>query len=564
MPPDTSKLTRYNHPMAHRATIFRLLIAALIAFAAAFALLPQVSLGGSLIEGREWIRASAGPHLLPYRFEAPAGDPLSSDFDQVRTAIRHERGDYDLTLILIDADADTRVYLNNIRVRSIEPSQDPNESGLSFVLPADFRHEGVNTLDIVTPKRGTRHGPPLAVLAESEADIDNVRRYLQLNSRSVWIAAVVGLFAAALSFVSLAIAPLSVSGRWSLAGLALSLSLAANPTALITGTRISIEVVSTGGMASALVAATFAAVLVGNVARASRSRAWVGAFLLAAAVGALCLFMGWAGSLWGASFDPWPAAVLAGGRGLALLVMVALTIALVVEATRAATSAIRRALEQDALIREQKETIARQSEDLEAQIHRRAVLEERARFSRDIHDGLGGSLLSLLVDVRSGNVESDDLEAALESNLDELRMMIDSLDHAERSLNSALSTFQTRVRQLFDNADIALDWSQPDTALPERATPDFILHLYRILQEAGSNIVRHSQASRAEYRFDWDETNQQLRVSISDNGMASPPQGAPPGNGLNNMARRVEEMRGKFEAGPEPEGGWAIRFSVPV
>jgi len=293
---------------------------------------------------------------------------------------------------------------------------------------------------------------------------------------------------------------------------------------------------------------------------------WPNALPLALPIGAGAgLVTGLAGAFWSPAFSIWPVVVTAMGLSLALSHFVIGNVCLVRTGFRLIGGAIERIRQREALIRDQQETISHQSETLESEIHRRAILEERERFSRDIHDGLGGSLLSLLIQVRAGKIEPPDIENALEANLDELRMMIDSMDQSEQSLNAALSTFQARIRSLFGNAGITLDWVQPDIRLPERVSPDYILHLYRILQEAGSNIVRHSKAARANYRFSWDEKNQQLLISITNDGsVLADADHLHSGNGLRNMAQRVEQMQGEFQAGPGPDGGWVIQISLPV
>jgi signal transduction histidine kinase len=551
--------------MVRRTMILQLALVALLALGAVFAQLPQAWLGGGLVAGGDLSRSPAWSDLRPYRFEPPGREAHAAGFQQMRAIVERERGASEITLILIDADERTRIYLNNIRLPPNRVTREFDGRAFMVSLPVAFWHDGANTLDLITPAAGGRLGAPLAVLARSDRDLAEARQYLQMNSLVRVLIAVAGLVASAMCFARLTIFPSDGQGWWFVAALSISLTVASVPVALTAGLSIPPEVLSLAGIAGAIVSAGIAVFLAWVPVQAFR-RIWrARVCLVIALASSLSLLVGQAGASWGPLFALWPATLIAIGQGLALTVLGGVIFALAVAGVRATIVGVNRSLRRDAIIREQEHVIAQQSEDLEAAIHRRAVLEERERFSRDIHDGLGGSLLSLLVQVRSGHVASGDLEAALEDNLDELRMMIDSLDHGERSLNSALSTFQTRVRHLFDNAKVQLAWTQPEVALPERATPDLILHLYRILQEAGSNIVRHSQATRAEYRIDWDADQEQLLVSISDNGIAPASlQGRQTGNGLKNMARRVEEMSGTFDAGPATDGGWSIRFSLPV
>ena len=67
-----------------------------------------------------------------------------------------------------------------------------------------------------------------------------------------------------------------------------------------------------------------------------------------------------------------------------------------------------------------------------------AILEERQRFTRDIHDGIGGQLVSLLLRARRGKLGKNEMIQEIQSGINDLRLIVDSMDHVGDDLSSAL------------------------------------------------------------------------------------------------------------------------------
>lgn len=215
------------------------------------------------------------------------------------------------------------------------------------------------------------------------------------------------------------------------------------------------------------------------------------------------------------------------------------------------------------IVREQQAKIDAQQAALELEIRRRAVLEERERLSRDIHDGVGGSLASLLLLARTGDLTDDSLEAGLERSLEDLRLMVDALDHAPGALGVAFSTLQTRIAPTFRAAGIALDWRQEN--LEGRALTDSqsLLQVFRILQEATTNVIRHAGAASAQVRIGWDEAGNALVAEVEDDGRGGEVSESNPGKGLKNMAARADRIGAKLTVGAIENGqGWRVRLAV--
>jgi signal transduction histidine kinase len=89
-----------------------------------------------------------------------------------------------------------------------------------------------------------------------------------------------------------------------------------------------------------------------------------------------------------------------------------------------------------------------------------------------------------------------------------------------------------------------------------------LLHVSRILQEACTNILKHSNAEQARVRIGWNDASHALEVEITDDGASTAPHGA--GRGLSNMSERTRTLGGVFSSGPIGSGkGWRVRFTAP-
>jgi signal transduction histidine kinase len=209
--------------------------------------------------------------------------------------------------------------------------------------------------------------------------------------------------------------------------------------------------------------------------------------------------------------------------------------------------------------------IEQQDRSLQASVRDRAIAEERQRFVRDIHDGIGGQLLSLLTRVRMGRVGLDDVAAEIQDGLSDLRLVVDSLDTMGGDLEDALTTFQLRASQQLEAAGIALAWHQPDTLPACRPDPRHILNLYRIMQEALSNCVRHAGAATFAVTIAERAAGPGLVVVMADDGCGFDPVNGRRGQGLNSMAARAAAMRASLQFQPQSAAaGSRIMIDWPI
>ncbi|MEZ5443694.1 MAG: histidine kinase, partial [Lysobacterales bacterium] len=174
-----------------------------------------------------------------------------------------------------------------------------------------------------------------------------------------------------------------------------------------------------------------------------------------------------------------------------------------------------------------------------------AVMTERARLMRDMHDGLGGQLVSLLMRFRSGKVSAEEAASEVSRALDDLRLIVTSLDHADEAIGIALGGLRERFEPRLRDAGLQLDWQIDSEAAKHRLSVEQMLDLLRIVQEALGNCLRHAQAQRFGLKLSQTPVGS-LRVQLSDDGRGIDPQ-APAGKGLSNMRLRAARLGGALD-----------------
>ncbi|WP_348673856.1 ATP-binding protein [uncultured Abyssibacter sp.] len=186
-----------------------------------------------------------------------------------------------------------------------------------------------------------------------------------------------------------------------------------------------------------------------------------------------------------------------------------------------------------------------------------AVVHERERIYRDLHDDIGGRLLTL------AHGDHDPAVSALARDvLHDLRAVVSSTQSAEGTLLEILAQIHDEMEQRLETMGVTLIWQQapnvPDPQLPEADA----LHLYRIAREAISNSVRHAHASRIRIRV--SATGPLLLMDFTDDGEGIPQERIGKGRGTSNMRKRAEELHGDIDWNPGTEGGTKVVLRVPI
>ena len=96
-------------------------------------------------------------------------------------------------------------------------------------------------------------------------------------------------------------------------------------------------------------------------------------------------------------------------------------------------------------------------------------------------------------------------------------------------------------------------------ALPERS----LLQILRIVQEAINNALKHAQATHITMEAHFDRVQQQLRISITDDGVGIP-EGVAAGRGLHNMRQRARELGAQLHWLAQPQGTQVLLVWTPA
>ncbi|PFH08024.1 signal transduction histidine kinase [Collimonas sp. PA-H2] len=176
---------------------------------------------------------------------------------------------------------------------------------------------------------------------------------------------------------------------------------------------------------------------------------------------------------------------------------------------------------------------------------RQLLSQERQRMMQDMHDGLGSSLVSALRVVEHGRMSEAEVAQVLRGCIDDLKLAIDSMEPVEADLLLLLATLRFRLGPRLESTGIALRWEVNNVPPLDWLDPKNALHILRILQEAFTNIIKHTRAT--EIRVATGVQNDQVAVTITDNGQGFPVASTlrgdgVSGKGLSNQIRRAEAV----------------------
>ena len=195
-----------------------------------------------------------------------------------------------------------------------------------------------------------------------------------------------------------------------------------------------------------------------------------------------------------------------------------------------------------------------------------AVLNERQRLLRDMHDGLGASLVLALKMIEEGRLTIDEAAVVLRECLDDLRLVIDSLEPFEHNLVTLLATLRYRLGGRLDRAGIAIEWSMCESPALTWMNAPQALEVLRIVQEALTNVLKHARASRVRISLaihaDVGTGNgETVCLTIEDNGVGFDGE-SPSGRGLQNMRHRAHLIGAALTI--DAREGTALRLLLPV
>lgn len=208
-------------------------------------------------------------------------------------------------------------------------------------------------------------------------------------------------------------------------------------------------------------------------------------------------------------------------------------------------------------VEENKREIHAQYEQLNKMETQKVLSEERERIMRDMHDGIGGQLVSViaLLQEKKGEIFKQ-IRAKIQLSLTDLRLVIDSLDPLQNELPTMLGMMRLRLNDQLESAQIKLEWAVTD--LPEVAgtSPRQSLHIMRIVQEAITNCIKHADCQKMtlatgvvpEDKVYIDIIDYGKGMDVNDKQVKSQ------GRGLSNMIYRAKQIGATLSIESSPEG----------
>jgi signal transduction histidine kinase len=203
-----------------------------------------------------------------------------------------------------------------------------------------------------------------------------------------------------------------------------------------------------------------------------------------------------------------------------------------------------------------------------------AAEQERARWARELHDetlqNLAALRLGLAAQLRRPSPEGlleavTEAVAQLEGEITTLRALVTDLRPAaldDLGVQAAIEDLAGRARNRGLEVDVSIDLAHEQGRAPERLAPELEIATYRIVQEALNNASKHGDARRAHVEIEEDQNN--VRVTVRDDGHGFDPAAQTSGFGLAGMQERAELLHGTLQIESSPSRGTTIKAMFPA
>lgn len=196
------------------------------------------------------------------------------------------------------------------------------------------------------------------------------------------------------------------------------------------------------------------------------------------------------------------------------------------------------------------------------------ITEERLRLAREIHDGLGGNLSSLIMQVeyvaranRDPALQGEiaQIKAEADEAIEELRRSL-TMMRRDFDLHKALEDYCLRFEE---RSDTRCDFQV--RGQPRRLPSEMQLGVFRVLQECLTNVQKHAEAKFVKVRLRYPEYNL-VSLSVEDDGLGfEPSEAESPGHyGLINLSERAKKFRGTVDIQSQAGEGSRITVSLVI
>ncbi|AIS52739.1 signal transduction histidine-protein kinase/phosphatase DegS [Thermoanaerobacter kivui] len=197
--------------------------------------------------------------------------------------------------------------------------------------------------------------------------------------------------------------------------------------------------------------------------------------------------------------------------------------------------------------------------------------EERKRIAREIHDGPAQAMANVLLkselcekliakDIEQAKIELKNLKDIVQQSLKEVRKIIYDLRPSALDDLGLIPALSRYIKNFSEETGIFVDF----TVLSDykRLSPEIEITCFRVVQEALTNIKKHSKAEHASIKFEFGMRF--ISIIIKDDGIGFDKENVEQGYGLMGMKERVEILNGKFEISSFKNKGTQIYISIPI
>ncbi|UGT41965.1 histidine kinase [Nocardia yamanashiensis] len=222
----------------------------------------------------------------------------------------------------------------------------------------------------------------------------------------------------------------------------------------------------------------------------------------------------------------------------------------------------------------QRQALMKSAEETELERARRAILEEKARIARDLHDVVAHHMSMVVVQAQTApyritglsaeaQAEFESIGTGARAALNEIRGLLGVLRSDGQLPEHAPQPTAADIRGLLEGAlraGVPITWKIDGnlTEVPETTG----LAAYRIVQESLANASRH--ASGAPVRVHIAQAAALILTVANDRPLTVADPSATPGSGIAGMRSRAEAVGGTLYAGARPDGGFDVRAELPL
>ena len=229
--------------------------------------------------------------------------------------------------------------------------------------------------------------------------------------------------------------------------------------------------------------------------------------------------------------------------------------------------------ESQALLRQLQEA-NQQLQDYVGHVEELTTIKERNRLARELHDSVTQTIFSMTLITRSTLIlqerapeqvseKLNQLQELAHNALSEMRTLIYQLRPLSVAEDGLYAVLERHINDLNQQNDLSITLESDGQSLPLEASLQ--QELFRIIQEALNNIIKHAQAKNASVAFEATET--EVCVAIRDDGNGFDP--AQPNQdrshiGLDSMRERAQELGGKLDIKSKPGEGTEVTVTIPI